>query len=734
MTMEVTHACPSHELLADWFDGKVPEPELTVILSHLEECTQCQDRASTLSSSDTLVESLRDANTQVDGIAEAAPRFLIDQLKQISTSRAVAINEPKTDFLTPPQQVGELGRFGRYRVLNVLGHGGMGIVFRAEDPQLCRLVALKVMLPRWASEPTAKDRFLREARAAAKLQSDHIVTIYEVGEENGLPYLAMELLTGRSLEQALHDENRLPRTQAVEVARQVARGLADAHAAGLIHRDIKPANLWLQSMSHGQWRVKILDFGLVCAIGDESRMTHHGAIVGTPAFMAPEQARGDNDIDQRADLFSLGCVLYLLCTGQLPFSAATTVGTLVAIVTQKPVSPRRLDPSLPLALVQLIEQLLEKDRTRRPLTAQQVLTRLQDLEQGTPLAGPHLRPDWLRLSLLLALVGILCAVVLAWRWRGDLASATQPDQPAIRAGTLAAGDAKVSTVSQALPATVEQEERDVDRDVDREVALWATSIGGEVRLPDVWAKTPQELPQSEFELTYLILADIASLSDNDLARLKHLKHLQHLNLAHTPISDRGLVHLSQLTTLNWLDLSDTKITNNGLEQLRELRNLTTLYLDTTPVSDVGIDHLLVHTQLETLALGKTVITDQGVLKLKGFPRLQELSLFGTQVTDEGLAVVEHLQALRNLNVCYTPITDRSLTNIASLSHLTHLFLGAPGVTDANLHPLKNLKNLRLLEIDGSKVTRDGLVELHAALPDCNFSNKGERLFPAEPSR
>ena len=218
------------------------------------------------------------------------------------------------DFLAPSQAADELGRLGCYRVLKVLGHGGMGVVFEAEDPQLRRKVALKAMLPTLAASETARKRFLREAQTAAAIEHDHIVPIFQVGEDRGVPFIAMPLLKGEPLDRRLLRESRLPLSEVIRIGRETAAGLAAAHKKGLIHRDIKPANLWLEETG----RVKILDFGLARAAADSGQLTQSGAIIGTPAYMAPEQVDGKT-LDARCDLFSLGCVLYRLSTGELPF-------------------------------------------------------------------------------------------------------------------------------------------------------------------------------------------------------------------------------------------------------------------------------------------------------------------------------------------------------------------------------------------------------------------------------
>jgi len=272
------------------------------------------------------------------------------------------------NFLAPPQAADELGRLGSYRVLRVLGAGGMGVVFQAEDPHLQRLVALKAMLPNLADSESAKQRFLREARAAAALKHDHIVTIHQVGEDRGAPFLAMEFLEGEPLDDRLKREGKLPLADVLRIGREMADGLAAAHERGLIHRDIKPANVWLEGK---KGRVKILDFGLARAANDEAHLTQSGAFVGTPAYMAPEQAQGKN-IDPRSDLFSLGCVLYRMATGKIPFRGAYIHSTLMAVATENPAPPVSLNFELPTELSDLIMQLLAKNPEDRPESAQAV--------------------------------------------------------------------------------------------------------------------------------------------------------------------------------------------------------------------------------------------------------------------------------------------------------------------------------------------------------------------------
>lgn len=270
--------------------------------------------------------------------------------------------------LAPPQASDELGRLGQYRVLRIIGAGGMGVVFEAEDLNLNRRVALKALLPTLGASATARRRFLREARAAAEVESDHVVAIYQTGEDRGVPYLVMPFLKGETLDDRARREPPLPMSEVLRIGREIALGLDAAHAKGLVHRDVKPSNTWLEA---GTGRVKILDFGLARSTGEESDLTRQGAILGTPAYMSPEQARG-LPATFKSDLFSLGSVLYRLCTGKQPFKGNDTVDTLMAVATAVPAPPFSLNAAMPPALDNLIMHLLAKDPNHRPNSARAV--------------------------------------------------------------------------------------------------------------------------------------------------------------------------------------------------------------------------------------------------------------------------------------------------------------------------------------------------------------------------
>lgn len=425
--MAVPLTCPDVGTLERLVLGQLPPDEIASLQEHLAHCPHCLKCVNDLATDDPLLQAMK--TPPAAGPEEAAVERLMERLRcggpslpdtvvmdtiawDPAASDTPAASRPESYyFLTDSHAPGELGRLGAYRVLGVLGSGGMGTVFEAEDSLLQRPVALKLMKPSIARHAEAKQRFLREARAAAQIQHDHIVTIHQVGEDRGIPFLAMQLLRGETLERRLQSCGRLPATEVVRIGREVARGLAAAHARGLIHRDIKPGNIWLEDKPEGgsirqdegkdevgrmkdeserysnssfiphpsSFRIKILDFGLARAAAETTQSSQSGVIAGTPAYMAPEQA-SDASIDHRCDLFSLGCVLYRACTGELPFKGVKPLTILWSLAVTQPPPPRRINPDVPQALSDLIEKLLAKNPADRPQTAREVSEALRAID------------------------------------------------------------------------------------------------------------------------------------------------------------------------------------------------------------------------------------------------------------------------------------------------------------------------------------------------------------------
>jgi serine/threonine protein kinase len=263
--------------------------------------------------------------------------------------------------------------FGKYTIEGSIGHGGMGVVWKAHDPDLNRTVAIKVLAPHLAQSRTARHRFQREARAAAAISHPHVLTIHAVEAENQTPFLVMEYVSGGSLKEFVAARGKLSPVQAIQLSCQIAQGLAAAHAQGVIHRDVKPGNVMLHE---GGVRVRLADFGLARVASDNSELTSHDQTVGTPAYMAPEQLRGDR-IDARADLFSLGCVMHFMLVGHSPFQGRTQGETIHKILGETPRPLLEIDPSIPPALAEIVDRLLRKDPDERYQSAYEVASVLE---------------------------------------------------------------------------------------------------------------------------------------------------------------------------------------------------------------------------------------------------------------------------------------------------------------------------------------------------------------------
>jgi serine/threonine protein kinase len=393
MTVHASHECPGSEFWHALADDVVAPAEREDFERHLRSCETCRRR---IDQADGLDEPMRALARQV-GDPTGAPRdtTLVNVMERLQDVRSLVSPTPGDAadlyFLQPSDKPETIGTLAEYEVQEVIGQGGMGVVLKAYEPALHRLVAIKVLSPALAGSASARQRFTREAQAAAAISHDHIVVVHGVHETAGLPYLVMKYIAGESLQQRIDRGGPLDVIEIVRIGLQTASGLAAAHAQGLIHRDIKPANLLLEN---GLARVTITDFGLARLV-DDVGLTQNGAVAGTPEYMAPEQARGEA-IDPRADLFTLGSVLYAMCTGVPPFQAPTTLGVMRQVCEETPKPIRSLNPNTPEWLELLIGRMMAKDPAGRFQSATEVAALLEGylahLREPTAIAAPSFRP------------------------------------------------------------------------------------------------------------------------------------------------------------------------------------------------------------------------------------------------------------------------------------------------------------------------------------------------------
>jgi serine/threonine protein kinase len=346
---------------------------------HLAECPHCQSRLEHMAAEpdqwhdirDSLLpESEFDENTSSNGNRQ---RTDTQQRDRAHWKRPNAWTESMAKSLLSTASHPELlGRIGRYDVERLIGSGGMGVVFKAYDTELNRPVAVKLLAPYLASSGSARNRFAREARAAAAVVDDHVVPIHNVETDGEHPFLVMKFIAGGSLQQRIDREGPLEICEVLRIGMHTAKGLAAAHAQGLIHRDVKPSNILLDE---GVDRALLTDFGLARATDDAS-LTRSGFHPGTPHYMSPEQVRGEA-IDARSDLFGLGCVLYALCTGHPPFRSETSYAVLRRITDDIPRSIRETNPNVPEWLELIVMKLLNKSPVDRYASANEVQTLLE---------------------------------------------------------------------------------------------------------------------------------------------------------------------------------------------------------------------------------------------------------------------------------------------------------------------------------------------------------------------
>jgi serine/threonine protein kinase len=706
-------------------DAALPEDQRERYERHLESCGTCQarlDQAET--GGGALVALARQLGDPTLAPTDAALSHALDRLHDVkSPLRAFTVEPADLYFLRPADEPGLLGMLGNYEVQEVIGQGGMGIVLLAFERALHRLVAIKVMAAAVAGSATARRRFTREAQAAAAVCHDHIVTVHGVHEENGLPYLVMQYVPGESLQARLDRTGPLDLMEIIRIGLQTASGLAAAHAQGLIHRDIKPANLLLEN---GLARVKITDFGLARTV-DDVGLTQDGVVAGTPEFMAPEQARGET-VDHRADLFSLGSVLYAMCTGVPPFRGASAVAVLRQVSDQEPTPIRALNPDVPAWLETLVERLMAKAPGDRFQSAAEVAELLEGylahLRQPMTFPAPELpstatleicAPEEAqptitrrRSRLLSWPSGLAICLLAAAASAGFLLSQNtfreKKSLPAANSNA-AVHVNWIEEMESANRPAAPMDEQDDSQPADRDRAL--------ATLEKIGARLKRDVPSGK-----IIEVDLSgtAVTDSELRELAPLKAVQVLNLKRTAVSDAGLKQIASLRNLRRLELANTQVTGTGLAELAPLKRLDTLRLERTPITDDGLTGLLALPGLGSLSLEGTAVSDAGMKTIGKLTQLAALNLGQTKITDAGLKELAGLTRLGWLGLYYTAVTDAGMKEVAKLGQLDNLHLTGTAVTDAGVKELAALKRLRQVHIGDTVISEKGIKELQAAVP------------------
>lgn len=342
-------ACYDDLLFHRFLEEQIGGQQEAEIAEHIGRCAKCQRALESMAGQD------EDWHELKADLAEHQPTLELEANLEEVRSESGSDVSGITKLLGPTDDPTKLGRLGGYEICGVIGRGSAGIVFKALDKRLDRMVAIKILAPGYSSNGSSRKRFEREGRSIAAVRDAHVIPIYGVDEFQGIPFIVMQYMPAGSLHQRLEKQGPLTTKEVVRIGMQIASGLAAAHRQGIIHRDVKPGNVLLED---GIERALVTDFGLA-RVADEATMTHSGAISGTPQFMSPEQANGA-PLDPRSDLFSLGSVMYTACTGHSPFRSETVFGVIKRVCESEPRPIREIQPEIEAWLAAFIRKLQAK--------------------------------------------------------------------------------------------------------------------------------------------------------------------------------------------------------------------------------------------------------------------------------------------------------------------------------------------------------------------------------------
>lgn len=678
---------------------------------------------------------------------------------------------PDLSFLQPSSKPGSIGTLGSYEIVEVIGQGAFGIVFKAFDEKLQRTVAIKAMNPRLAATSPPRKRFLREARSVAAIKHENIVQVYTV-EEEPLPYLVMEYIDGQTLQQKLNTTGPLDVAEILHLGRQMALGLAAAHARGLIHRDIKPGNILLEQGAEP--KVKITDFGLARA-ADDASMTRTGVIAGTPLFMAPEQAQG-LPLDHRADLFSLGSVLYQMACGRPPFRAATAIAVLKRVAEETPRPIQEVISEVPDWLCAIIGKLHGKKPEERFQSAKEVadllgrcLSELQQYgrveslgevvpkgeksangevepqqdelptNKKTPVyTRVHLNRRWIAAA---AMIGVLFAGL----------SMTEATGVTNLRGTV------IRLFSPDGVLVVEVDDPSVSVTIDGEEMLITGAGAKEIRLKPgrykVLASKDGKLVRQELVTVTKNGRQVVRVSkETEAAAVVGNSPSGKIETAPAPtiapdrraaeyaLSIGGKISIGfegesnsietaslpkQPFLLTHVNFRNREVTDAGLAAFEGCKSLVSLSLEGTAVTDAGMVHFKECKNLEYLNLIHTEIGDDGLAHFAGCKSLRKLYLAYTQVGDRGLASFKGCSKLQDIGINALAVSNVGLENFNNCVDLEFLTLNCPRMTDAALANFKHCKKLQGLGLRGG-VTDAGLEHFRGCseLKELNVQNTG----------
>ncbi|WP_020470348.1 protein kinase domain-containing protein [Zavarzinella formosa] len=758
--------------------GKLPPEGIRLLTARLTEPGILDDvivaigrQAGTLATA--LRKRPRDKNPAEDALAD----MLLGKLGDAGSTDG---DDTEAGSAGSRSKLAKLPQLTSFEIRKVLGQGGMGTVYLAEDPRLGRQVAIKTLKREFAEKPGAVARFLLEAKTAAKIEHDHICPIYQTGEEGGIPFIAMPFLKGEPLDVRMKREKRLPIADAIRIGREIALGLAAAHEAGLIHRDIKPANVWLES-GRGQFpRVRILDFGLARGLGQDNELTAAGTVVGTPSYMAPEQARGKK-VDGRADLWSLGVILYEMTVGAKPFTGEDTIAILASLALDNPTPPHEANPGVPQPLSDLIMRLLAKNADARPANGHVVADELAQIQGSATLPSIPVPaatgPDpWGGLSGSTEVVDSSSSASTSTKQTKAL---KQPGKPRSLLLPLAIGGGAVFTLIAAIAIfLLSSGGKDGTLMVEADGEAESRFKNGKLELYDdgrlKYTLEPGERVKPVASGNYqvrMVGGDGVKLETDSVTMKGGGKATIRLSAERPAVATRKdppktppaepVPPKTTSTPKTPADPNPPKLTPEAIERRAaeyvlsvggrirtnyDMPEVTTaaklpggsfhmgrINLSDSKVTDDGLALLKNCRGLFGLYLANTAVTDVGTAHFKGRRDLLLLSLANTAVTDEGLAGFQDCANLRELDVSGTSVTDAGVVRLQAHPNLAALWLNGVRIGDGAAAMIPTLSKLTILDVRKTNLKSPAITKLAERLPQCQIFHDGGVIEPSSPA-
>lgn len=608
-------------------------------------------------------------------------------------------------------------KIGNYDIIGEIGRGGMGIVYKAYQVSLNRIVALKILPEQISGNNDLIVRFKREAKAAAQINHPNVVTIHEIGNDADIHYIAMEYIKGQTIDEFIKEKGQVEIKTALNIIQQVLKGLQAAHEKGIIHRDIKPQNIIIDNAG----KVKLTDFGLAKMQDSSSvNLTASCSVIGTPSYMSPEQALG-KDLDCRSDIFSTGLILFQMLSGKIPYSGDSPIVVLNKIINEELVAIRSFNSEVPDEVVRILNKATAKNKEDRFSSAFDMDKAIEDFLLGktsetkmlqTPILPILTKESYdssanddinkikaidkskkksfshgvnIIISILILFTGIIVIYYLA-------AEKKSPNIVYVRT--------QVQSTPTVSPQIIHYTPVQIVTNTPPKATPQSSS-----NLPNQFKIFPDENLDTA-------IRELLGKSKTDKIELGELLKLVDINLSNKNISN--LSGLENLKMLAFLHFQGNPITDDSMKYLAPLRHLITLDLhNCRNISDLGLSYISENTKITYLFLLATSITDYGLLYLKNMIGLRELYLSYTMVEGKGLNVIQNFNQLEELRLQNCPIKDYALEPLGKHPYLQFLFISeCYDLTDTGLSLLSQSRTLKFLNMENARqITEKGLIEL-----------------------